>query len=68
MIRSKGHYRRTVEWRDFVQVIASSNSSVASARAVMGIDWMNKGELNKSIIPTYTPFVRAATLAVLCQN
>lgn len=55
--RRKAHYGKTDEWRNFVQVTGGGNSTVAAARDAMGIDWMNKSELNEAIPPAYTQFI-----------
>lgn len=53
----KSHFGKTDEWIDFVQVTGGGNCSVASARAAMGIDWMNKNQINEAIPPAYTRFI-----------
>lgn len=55
--RRKSHYGKTNEWKDFVQVTGGGNCTLAAAREAMGIDWMNKGEINESIPPAYTEFI-----------
>lgn len=55
--RRKAHFGKTNEWKDFVQVTGGGNCTLAAAREAMGIDWMNKGEINESIPPAYTEFV-----------
>ena len=55
--KRKSHYGKTCEWTDFVQVTGGGNCSVAAARDAMGIDWMNKKEINESIPPAYTEYV-----------
>lgn len=40
-----------------VSVNGGGNCSVAAARDAMGIDWMNKNELNEAIPPIYTQFI-----------
>lgn len=57
MDKRKSHYGKTDEMRDFVSVNGGGNCSVAAARDAMGIDWMNKGELNEAIPPAYTQFI-----------
>jgi DNA (cytosine-5)-methyltransferase 1 len=42
---------------DFVSVNGGGNCSIAAARDAMGIDWMNKGELNEAIPPAYTEHI-----------
>jgi DNA (cytosine-5)-methyltransferase 1 len=63
--KRKSHYGKTNEWRDFVQVTGGGNCSVAAARVAMGIDWMNKNELNEAIPPAYTRFIGEQLLAHL---
>lgn len=55
--KRKSHFGKTDEWKDFVQVTGGGNCSVAAARVAMRIDWMNKGELNEAIPPSYTRFI-----------
>lgn len=55
--RRKSHYGKTDEWSDFVMVTGGGNCRVAAARDAMGIDWMNKKEINESIPPAYTKFI-----------
>ena len=55
--KRKSHYGKTDEWKDYVQVTGGGNSSVAAARDAMGIDWMNKRELNESIPPVYAEYI-----------
>jgi DNA (cytosine-5)-methyltransferase 1 len=55
--RRKAHFGKTDEWKDFVQVTGGGNCTLAAAREAMGIDWMNKGEINESIPPAYTEFI-----------
>lgn len=52
--KRKSHFGKTNEWVDFVQVTGGGNSTLAAARDAMGIDWMNKGEINEAIPPAYT--------------
>jgi DNA (cytosine-5)-methyltransferase 1 len=55
--KRKRHYGTTDEWRDFVQVTGGGNSTLAAAGDAMGIDWMNKREINESIPPAYTEHI-----------
>ena len=55
--KRKSHYGKTDDMRDFVSVNGGGNCSVAAARDAMGINWMNKGELNEAIPPAYTEFI-----------
>lgn len=51
--KRKAHYGQL----DFVQVTGGGNCSIQDARAAMGIDWMNKHELNEAIPPAYAEFI-----------
>ncbi len=66
--KRKSHYGKTDEWKDFVQVTGGGNCSVAAAKAAMGIDWMNKGELNEAIPPAYTQFIGEQLLQRLVSS
>lgn len=55
--KRKSQYGKTDDMIDFVSVNGGGNCSIAAARDAMGIDWMNKGELNESIPPAYTKLV-----------
>ena len=55
--KRKSHYGKTDDMRDFVQVTGGGNCTIAAARDAMGIDWMNKNELNEAIPPAYTEFI-----------
>ena len=55
--RRKAHYGKTDEWKDYVQVTGGGNCTIAAARDAMGIDWMNKREINESIPPAYSRFI-----------
>jgi len=55
--RRKSHYGKTNEWTDFVQVTGGGNCTLGAAREAMGIDWMNKGEINEAIPPAYTELI-----------
>lgn len=55
--KRKSHYGKTNEWTDFVQVTGGGNCTIAAARAAMGIDWMNKNEINEAIPPAYTQLI-----------
>lgn len=61
--KRKAHYGKTDDMVDFVQVTGGGNCSIAAARDAMGIDWMNKGELNESVPPAYTKFLGKQLLA-----
>lgn len=58
--RRKAHYGRTDEWVDYVTVTGGGNCSIAAARDAMGIDWMNKREINEAIPPAYSEYVGRA--------
>lgn len=55
--KRKSHYGKTNDMVDFVQVTGGGNCTIAAARDAMGIDWMNKNELNEAIPPAYTRFI-----------
>ena len=61
--KRKSHYGKTDDMRDFVSVNGGGNCSVAAARDAMGIDWMNKNELNEAIPPIYTQFIGEQLMA-----
>ena len=65
MDKRKAHYGKTDDMRDFVSVNGGGNCSVAAARHAMGIDWMNKNELNEAIPPVYTQFIGEQLIAQL---
>jgi DNA (cytosine-5)-methyltransferase 1 len=66
--KRKSHFGKTNDMRDFVQVTGGGNCSIAAARDAMGIDWMNKAEINESIPPAYTEFVGKALLRHLALS
>jgi len=53
---------------DFVQVTGGGNCTTAAAREAMGIDWMNKKELNEAIPPAYARFVGEQLMAYLTRH
>lgn len=55
--KRKAHYGKLDQNTSFVQVTGGGNSSIANAKDALGIDWMNKHELNESIPPAYTEFI-----------
>lgn len=57
MDKRKNHYGKCDEMVDFVQVTGGGNCTLKAASDAMGIDWMNKKELNESIPPAYTEFI-----------
>ena len=63
--KRKAHYGKTDDMRDFVSVNGGGNCSIVAARDAMGIDWMNKGELNEAIPPAYTRFIGEQLMAQL---
>lgn len=63
--KRKSHYGKTDDMRDFVQVTGGGNCTIAAARDAMGIDWMNKGELNEAIPPAYTRLIGKQLVAYL---
>jgi DNA (cytosine-5)-methyltransferase 1 len=65
--KRKSQYGKTDDMRDFVSVNGGGNCSVAAARDAMGIDWMNKGELNEAIPPVYTKFIGEQLMEQLRQ-
>ena len=60
--KRKRHYGKTDEWKDYVSVNGGGNCTIAAARDAMGIDWMNKREINEAIPPAYTAYVGAELL------
>lgn len=63
--KRKSHYGQTNDMIDFVQVTGGGNCTVAAARDAMGIEWMNKGELNEAIPPAYTRHIGKFLMAHL---
>jgi DNA (cytosine-5)-methyltransferase 1 len=63
--KRKSHFGKTNDMVDFVQVTGGGNCTIAAARDAMGIDWMNKSELNEAIPPAYTRFIGKQLLAYL---
>ncbi len=55
--KRKSHYGKTDDMVDFVQVTGGGNCTIAAARDAMGIEWMNKGELNEAVPPAYTRYI-----------
>ena len=63
--KRKAHYGKLDQNVAFVSVNGGGNCSIANARSAMGIDWMNKGELNESIPPAYTEYLGKQVFAHL---
>lgn len=63
--RRKRHFGKTDELRDFVQVTGGGNCTLAAARDAMGINWMNKAEINEAVPPAYSEFIGRIALAHL---
>ncbi len=63
--KRRAHYGKIDQDSGFVQVTGGGNCSVANACAAMGIDWMNKNELNQAIPPPYTDWIGHQLLAYL---
>ena len=63
--KRKNHYGKTDEWTDFVQVTGGGNCSIAAAQEAMGINWMNKAEINEAIPPAYTRLIGSQLLDYL---
>ncbi len=55
--KRKSHYGKTDDMVDFVQVTGGGNCTIVAAKDAMGIDWMNKKELNEAIPPAYTELI-----------
>lgn len=55
--KRKSHYGTLDQDTAFVQVTGGGNATVANKAAAMGIDWMNRHELNESIPPAYTEWI-----------
>jgi len=55
--KRKAHYGKLDQNTSFVQVTGGGNSTIANAKAALGIDWMTKNELNESIPPAYTEYL-----------
>jgi len=52
--RRKAHFGRLDQDTSYVQVTGGGNCRISNARDAMGIDWMNKREINEAIPPAYT--------------
>lgn len=66
--KRKAHYGKLDQDVSFVQVTGGGNCSIANARDALGIDWMNKHELNESIPPAYTEYLGAALMRAVKQE
>ena len=56
--KRKRHYGTLDQDTSFVQVTGGGNCTVANAKDALKIDWMTKNELNESIPPAYTAYLR----------
>ena len=56
MDKRKPHYGKLDEMTAFVQVNGGGNCTVKAASDAMGIDWMNKDELNNAVPPAYAEY------------
>lgn len=65
--KRKAHYGKLDQNTSFVQVTGGGNSSIANAKAALGIEWMNKRELNESIPPAYTEYLGMALIRAAKQ-
>lgn len=63
--KRKRHYGKLDQSESFVQVTGGGNCSIVDARDAMGIDWMNKHELNEAIPPAYGEFIGRQVLRQL---
>lgn len=66
--KRKAHYGKLDQNTSFVQVTGGGNSSIANAKAALGIDWMNKRELNESIPPAYTEYLGKALMRAVMEQ
>lgn len=66
--KRKRHYGQLDQDTSFVQVTGGGNCSIANAKAAMGIDWMNKHELNESIPPAFTEHLGHQLMAVVAAR
>lgn len=57
MDKRKPHYGKLDEMTAFVQVNGGGNCTVKAASDAMGIDWMNKNELNNAVPPAYAEYL-----------
>jgi DNA (cytosine-5)-methyltransferase 1 len=55
--KRKPHYGKLNEMTAFVQVNGGGNCTVKAASDAMGIDWMNKDELNNAVPPAYAEYL-----------
>lgn len=63
--RRRAHFGKTDETIDFVQVTGGGNCTLEAAQDAMGIDWMNKAEINEAIPPAYAEYIGRALLAIM---
>ena len=66
--KRKQQFGQTCGWTDFVSVNGGGNCTVEQARDAMGIEWMNKKELNESIPPAYSEYIGQFALKHLKLN
>ncbi|GGN13885.1 DNA cytosine methyltransferase [Microbacterium lacticum] len=66
--KRKAHYGKLDQNKSFVQVTGGGNSSIANAKDALGIDWMNKRELNESIPPAYTEYLGGFLMRAVKQG
>ncbi|MCS0500456.1 DNA cytosine methyltransferase [Protaetiibacter mangrovi] len=66
--KRKAHYGKLDQNTSFVQVTGGGNCSIANAKDALGIDWMNKHELNESIPPAYTEYLGASLMRAVMQG
>jgi DNA (cytosine-5)-methyltransferase 1 len=55
--KRKSHHGKVDQDTAFVQVTGGGNCSIKNAREAMGIEWMNKAELNEAIPPAYSKYI-----------
>lgn len=66
--KRKAHYGKLDQNTSFVQVTGGGNCSIANAKDALGIDWMNKRELNESIPPAYTEYLGGFLMRAVTQE
>jgi DNA (cytosine-5)-methyltransferase 1 len=63
--KSRPHFGKIDEKTGFVSVTGGGNCGADAARDAMGIDWMNKQELNQAIPPAYTEYIGKQLIAAI---